>query len=274
MFMLWGDWERNGYHDSDFYAALWNTETQDCEVVQTGSTAYAGGVQVPQSVPWTDEQLELARQWLAKKIFVVLRAAEDRDVLTPNKIDKGDRVQLLEKHKNQAFTTIMVECPNCYGKGYWQNPHRSDDKRECFKCKGECVIQAKGEKIKGQWHRFEPGVVGSVLWSGAFGTFFKNGYNKPGRENITATIKLDDGRFMKAPLSKLRLAKSVDTDEAILQRSEELSYHMNPFSIIGGRGWWTHNFAAALMAKKTGILPTPESDVLVMVADDGPSSEE
>lgn len=262
MLMLWGDWEHNGYHDSDFFAAVWDTEKQECTTVQTGSTAYYGGNK-PDTVEWTDEQLELARKWLAGKIFGVIRAAEDRDILTPNKVERNDRVQLLEAHKNQAFTTVVVECPNCFGKGYWQNPNRDDDRRECFKCKGECVVQAKGEKIKGQWHRFDAGVVGTVVFAKAYGQFYSKGYNRPGRDNITATVKLDDGRYMKAPLSKLRLEKSPLSDTELQARAEDLSYHMNPFTILGGRGWWTHNYAAGLMAKKTGRLPTPQSEIVV-----------
>lgn len=43
----------------------------------------------------------------------------------------------------------------------------------------------------------------------------------------------------------------MDTDTAIMERAEELSYEMNPYSLLTNfKAWWTHNYAAGMMNRK------------------------
>lgn len=55
------------------------------------------------------------------------------------------------------------------------------------------------------------GEVGEVIWSGAFGTFYANGYNKVGRQNIRVGLRLSDGRVVFIGLKVCRLAREPKT---------------------------------------------------------------
>jgi hypothetical protein len=218
--MKWGSWEENGYHDSYFYIAAWHVEAGECVSLGDGATAYGGGGCQETFTPWTDTELERARLWLAGRVFEGIKAAELRDVLTPNKVQRGDPVALLVEHKN--------------------------------------AVKVNGEKVQGQWTRFPAGTVATVIRADAFGTFYRNGYNKPGRENTSAVCRLPDGGIMKAPLAKLRLAREPMTDSELQARAAELSYGMECKSLLTGHGgWWTANNAGNLMhAKRTAQRQT------------------
>ena len=237
-----GTWEDNGYHDSYFYASAWNSETNQVESIMTGATAFAGGPTIDWQ-PLTPEVLESARQWLEQAIFNTLRKAEDNDVLAPQNVEIGVRVQLLESHRNRP--TIKEDCPKCEG-GYWVNPKNSEDKRPCFSCDGVGFIAKTG---KGKLETFAEGTAGEVFWTGTPGrTFYRNGYNRPDRGTIQCKIKLDDGRLLKAPLSKLRLDKEPMSDEELQRRSLALSYSYRFNSACGMKAWSTTENAAAYAA--------------------------
>jgi hypothetical protein len=53
--------EANGYDDSDFFALVWDEETQICKEVQTGTTRFAWNEYV--TVDATDEVIEKARNY-------------------------------------------------------------------------------------------------------------------------------------------------------------------------------------------------------------------
>lgn len=210
--MQWGDWEENGYHDSYFYDAAWHVEAGKAIAIQTGATAYGGGVTV-EYAPWTDSELERARLWLAGKIAAMLTDAEHRAVMMPDSLNRGDLVMLTKEHKN--------------------------------------AVKVNGEKVKGEWTRFSAGTVAEVIRADAFGTFYRKGYNKPGRHNTSAVCRLPDGSIMKAPLEKLRLARDPLSEAELIERADKLSYGMECKSLLTGHsGWWSKNIAASLMNKK------------------------
>lgn len=62
------DWEVNGYSDSDWYMAYWNSETNQVETTVTGTTR--GGMDFDWSLyaDPTPEVVEASIEWLAKKI--------------------------------------------------------------------------------------------------------------------------------------------------------------------------------------------------------------
>lgn len=251
--MRWAEWEDNGYHDSYFHEIYWDADLQEAFQKEIGATAYGGGIQHWESVPWTAEELEKARLWHADKILAQLVKAEQDDVLTPNSIEKGDRVRLLERQRCKATAKTQEPCPKCNGSGEWVNPRNSEDRRICFACNGQKTVERRGDKLKNEdgkqvWEVFEKDTAGVVVWVGTFRTIYQKGYNRLGRSTLSCRVKADDGRTFAAPLSKLRLDKEPLTADELRQRADELSYEMNPKPHFSGHGGWlTNNQARACL---------------------------
>ena len=244
------EWEINGRDDSDFMMSIYNDETDKIETVCVGSTRYAGGFDYGNSIMPTAEVVEKARLVLVEYMFQALRSAEHRDVLTPDDVALETRVSLLEPHKNQTFKTSP--CVKCNGSGSWVNPKNPSDSRECFSCNGYGELQ--GEKIKDAngklvWDKFPAGLSGVVKYCGAYGTFYRTGYNQPGRGNRTVKFVTDEGKMVKAPLSKLRLAKEPMTDEVLRQRAESLSHGLHFGAMHPRFTWYDKNYAEMAVAK-------------------------
>lgn len=234
---LLGEWEDNGYHDSDFCAAIWDSETKSAEKVLVGSTRFAGGFEYPDTEELTEEVLEEARVWLENHIFDQLRAAEHRDIMEPDDAYAGLRIQLLEDHR--AKPKSCESCKKCGGSGAWVNPHRDDDIRDCFTCQGTGTTRprvVRGTKIG----TFDAGSRGKVLSCTAYGAFYRNGYNRRSRENRTCVIRLDSGIIIGIPLKKLRLEKEPVSDEELRKKACELSFHYNFNKACGMRAWGKH----------------------------------
>jgi hypothetical protein len=100
------DYERNGYDDSDFLAVYFNSETNQIEQSEIGSTRYAGGINFGDITIHKGgcpaDILELARQALAIHIFNVIKAAELRDVLEPQNAKHGDMMRVLRDSRKGA----------------------------------------------------------------------------------------------------------------------------------------------------------------------------
>lgn len=248
------EWEINGYNDSDFMMSVYNDETNKVEAVCVGSTRYAGGIDHGGALMPTVEIVEKARLVLKEYIFQKLRAAEHRDVLEPDDVQDESRVTLLEAHKNQVFKT--TPCSKCNGSGSWVNPKNSSDKRECFGCKGYGELQ--GEKIKDSngklvWDKFPAGLSGVVKYCGAYGKFYRNGYNQPGRFNRTVKFLTDEGKLIKAPLSKLRMEREPLTDEVLYEKAENLSHGLHFGSMYPKCAWYDKHYAADVVAKNREV---------------------
>ena len=54
------------------------------------------------------------------------------------------------------------------------------------------------------------GDTGRVFWTGHYGTFYRNGYNRPGRHNLRVGVRLADGSSIFVPASKLKLDEEPD----------------------------------------------------------------
>lgn len=201
------EWERNGYDDSDFYMIYLDRETGEVKQIEIGSTRYAGVINPPVFEEPTAEDADVSRRWLAKEIFMVLRQAEDRDILEPySKIEKGARVKLLKGHTFK-------------------------DKKH------DRVVEAK------------EGDAGTVVWTGNFGTFYRNGYSRPNRSNGRVGIKLDDGRVLFCPMTKVRMEQDPMSDEELRERAENLSWSGNFVKLFGG-AWATKNFVQRFFVNK------------------------
>lgn len=111
-------WEDNGYHDSYFYEAVWNDETCQVEGVQTGSTAYAGGIGGYPAIK-DENMLMQAITWLSEHIYKRIREAEYRDVLEPNEAPHGAEMQLLRDVKYKG--TVIPK--GTWGDVFWSQAY-------------------------------------------------------------------------------------------------------------------------------------------------------
>lgn len=71
------------------------------------------------------------------------------------------------------------------------------------------------------------GTVGEVFWTGTYGTFYRNGYNRPGRDNTRVGLRLRDGTKVFVALSACRKDREPDSDEALRTRASELARNRN-----------------------------------------------
>jgi hypothetical protein len=166
--------ERNGYHDSDFYAMVWNGEA--IRSVEYATTRFGGGGTA--RVDATAETVEAARAYVAKLLASRYTEAERRRLDEPVSLSKGERVRFLKK---VTFT---------------------DKKR------GGAKVTANA------------GETGVVIWAGHFGTFYRNGYNRPDRSNLRVGVKLDDGRVVFCGAVKLGLDAERTPEAELTARAE------------------------------------------------------
>jgi len=95
-------YERNGYHDSDFYAIVWNGV--HAEVIEYDTTRFAGGGWA--TVDATEEVQAAARAWYIERRIKWTIEDEKRNALVPQ---KGDQVRSLTKSgKNVGVTGVLA----------------------------------------------------------------------------------------------------------------------------------------------------------------------
>lgn len=245
-------WEENGYHDSYFYGVYYDGDKHELESVGLGATAYGGGIGFDNSYALpTPEILELARQLLAERIFVQIKAAEEMDIYRPGpaSVKLGRKFELLEPHS--YFARIPTTCDRCDGSGLWVNPKNIQDLRKCFSCDGlghskklGYVKDETGKRVKKTLPK------GTTIESTRdevvfFGTVYKNGYNRPHRFNTSVETKLS-GYRVRVPLEKLRQAKPPMSDAELKERAEKLSHDHQYAPLFGCKSWCCDNWAAAL----------------------------
>jgi hypothetical protein len=106
------------------------------------------------------------------------------------------------------------------------------------------------------------GTVGKVFWSGAFGQFFRNGYNRPGRENTRVGISLDDGSIAYVALSACRLNREPEGNESLRTRAHALAQNCEFSRMTGKRHAWDYeNYAKALFKKMNDATPMRYGDL-------------
>lgn len=201
------EWEVNGYNDSDFCEAHYNTETDKLEGVEVHSTRYAGlcaervaelaKVRHLSEAPM--EVIESIRRIIVGRIHRALMSAEERDC-KPENASNGNRLIL------------------------------NRDVRH----KGETLVK---------------GLAGTVFWCGAYGKFYKNGYNKPGRHNRRVGLALDDGRRVFVALSACDREKPAESSEVLLASAEKISWNVRVAEVVGCRAWLSHDYLTPMLKK-------------------------
>lgn len=260
------DWEINGYNDSDFMCSYYDDVANVIGFHEYGTTRFAAPTNIginpdgTTSVTVAGETLlmpnadvvEKARLALADRIFDRLQKADRKLVDEPDYADlfQGMRVRLTENVRMQVRES--APCNKCSGSGKWINPRNANDKRDCFACKGSgqhVGAKVKGDNGKQAWDNLPAGLTGVVVDWKAFGQFYANGYNKPGRHNTTVQFRTDDGKLVRAGLSKLRLDQDYKDDSYLQGKAEELSFNYQFSALYPRHAWDTHNFAAQVAKK-------------------------
>lgn len=255
------DWEINGYDDSDFMCSYYDDKANKVLTFCYGTTRAAAATNIgigPDGktsvvvdgehlmLP-TAEVVEKARLVLAEYIYQTIKEADKRTVDEPGmtQLRAGLRVKLISDVRMQVKKT--EPCQKCGGSGNWTNPRNPADKRPCFNCKGTGQWtggKATGEDGKTIWEKLPAGLSGEVVDWKSFGTFYRSGYNTPGRDNTTVQFKTDSGRIVRASLSKLRLDRDYQDDQALRQKAESLSLNLQFSKFYPRHAWDTRNYAA------------------------------
>lgn len=192
-------WEENGYHDSYFYAAVWDTETREQTEIPEGATAWGGWHK--QELPLLNYSPEALAQW---REWAISRASE--------MIHEADRKEALEPDSAPIGSDLVLT-------------------RDCR-------------------HRGEPttpkGSIGRVFWAKAYGTFYRNGYNRPGRDNIRVGLELTNGDRVFVPLSACRQNREPEPLQAIAERLRETG--VNPAPLTTCRAWLSDDYTTVKRA--------------------------
>lgn len=88
------DREENGYHDSDFYAVVWDEIEQRCKKIEYNTTRFAGGGSC--SIDATEEVKQKAQEWLEEYYFRTLLDKSKRQSKMP---EEGKRVRVVRGRK-------------------------------------------------------------------------------------------------------------------------------------------------------------------------------
>ncbi len=251
-YYLMDEWEHSGRDDSDWYAVVYCSEEDTLQRYEIGSTRYANAL--PCNPPrihrqidgeWTEFVLEKpseeilvkARACLVRDYLIGMIQKSEQDKifrLKPERVGAGKKVVFTEDHKNQVKTCQTKPCEKCQG-GYWINPRNSEDKRPCFTCKGAGVIKFDFQKAKVNdkvvWKKIALGTKAEIVSLRSYGKFYKSGYNQPNEHNTTALVRLEDGSEAFVPLSKLRLAEEMPTEEKIKKKAEAIASQGGAFYI-------------------------------------------
>lgn len=241
-------WEDNGYHDSYFYGVYYDDATENLHEISLGATAYAGGIGfTDEYLMPTPEVAEKARLILKEYIYASLFAADRRDVNTPfHSIVPGRRLVLIADHS--FFRRETEPCRKCNGTGYWVNPRKDSDKRECFGCRGKGVrvggyVHAHGSSGKRVKETLKAGTKVEARSEPLFyGTTYRNGYNRPMRGNTSVQVVVDD-QAVKIPTEKLSLDRPYAAEAALDLQAEQLSHEHNYGAVFGCKAWMTENWA-------------------------------
>lgn len=106
--------------------------------------------------------------------------------------------------------------------------------------RGDVLVTLKAgtfkDKRTGTQIPYEAGEVGTVVWAGAFGKFYRNGYNKIGRHNLRVGLKFEDGRVVFIGLKDCKTARQYATDEALRAKAEAFASQGRYVSLFAAAG--------------------------------------
>lgn len=239
-------WEQNGYSDSDFYTAWWDSETDTIGSTMVWSTRFAGGtsedfgVRVDASDPILVKAYEALEKYIRRALVAdYIRRHNEPDV---EDLRVGMTCETTRKVK---CANRSDSCPKCNGTGHWVNPRNSADKRKCFGCGG------KGANKSGGWLQIPAGTVIIVDSWESYGKFYANGYNKRDRGNTTVTGKLVNGTVVTVKLENLKQAGDPPMEEDFREKAHSLACNGQFQAATGVKcAWLSEHFAPCPQAFK------------------------
>jgi hypothetical protein len=196
------------WDDSDEVATVWHDGAPKevlCSSTRFGAPTW-GSIEV--EVDATPEVVASYQGWKDAESRRLRMEADSKRVLTPQPHDlqPGIKVRTLRDSKSQQ--AAQTTCDRCNGSGKWVNPRNEHDARECFACRGAGIKvggKLTGDNGKPVWRKLPAGTTGEVMTWESYGTFYRNGYNKPDRENTTVRMRLETGEVVPVKLEALRL---------------------------------------------------------------------
>lgn len=187
------EWEHNGYDDSDFYRAMYDPNTGELRKVETWTTRFACHAPLPYVVPedWTGG-------WVP--------------YIPPSKVPES----IWQRAEQALAETIYQLIRSAEHRAILQP---QDAKR------GDVLRLTEAHNSRKTKQVLPAGTQIRVNDCSAFGTFYRNGYNHPNRENrsIVGTVLGHPETLVRVPLSKCRLDREPESDESLRQRANELA---------------------------------------------------
>ena len=236
-------WEINGYSDSDWHTAIFDTETQTFSAPLVGSTRFGGGFQragekVAPNHPGILQAYKALEEFILNALYDVNKVVHNSP--EPDHLYEGLVLEVNVACKFQAKE--HEPCKKCNGTGKWINPKNHTDIRDCFTCSGKGYHEKKKEKI--EWVYVPVGTHVVVKNWRSFGKFYSNGYNHPDRSNTTVYGVDKDGNHIQVGLKNCKLVGEVPEKESFREKAHKLACDGQFQSATGTRcAWLTEHYA-------------------------------
>jgi len=181
-----GEFERNGYNDSDFFCIYYDEKNNMIKCQEIGSTRYPGGTDIGELKKHrlTPEILEKARQCFEDYVYEKMVEMSKKRVAEPS-------IGVFETHMHNEVEAIT-------------------DIRKKGSDKKFYIIPA-GTKFE---------VIGKPT---SFGTFYRNGYNKPDRKNSSIACRTLEGDNIYLPCCKLKLSDKYLLPNEVVRRISKIT---------------------------------------------------
>lgn len=220
LYAISAEWEHNGYDDSDFYRAMYDPNTDSLQKVETHSTRYGCGhfavvtkdyaskhdlhgyinhTYNPETRQYDLEngiQVGLPVTW-----FVMPQDTPERVYQRAEQLLAESIYQLIRSAEHRDILT----------------PENAEQ--------GDVLRLSEAHKSRKAGQTLPVGTRIRVNECTAFGTFYRNGYNHPGRHNrsVVGTVVGHPETLVRVPLAKCRLDQEPMPDEQLRQRAVELA---------------------------------------------------
>lgn len=206
------EWEHNGRDDSDFYQIIYDPNQDQLIKYQTYTTRFGCGWFATVTADYVKRNNLSIYQTLSDGKALVTLPVEPFVPLnrTPEEILRRAEQLLADiifnLIRNAEHNDIFEPNDAQFGQRLrLTEPHTYRDTKT-----GKRTLISAGD-------------TGEVFWVGAFGTFYRNGYNHAGRHNRRVGLRLANGSRVFVPLKKCRLDKEPLTDDQLRERSVQLA---------------------------------------------------
>lgn len=220
LFAVSAEWEHNGYDDSDFYRAMFDWHTGELKKVETHSTRYGCGY-------FAVVTKEYAQR---NKLYGYVNhaynpATQKFDI--ENGIQVGLPVQWFVT-PSAVPESVLSRAEAALAELIYRQLRAADD-RDIFEPqnaeRGQVLRLTEPHNSRKTKQTLPAGTKIRVNDCSAFGTFYRNGYNHPSRENrsVIGTVLGHPETLLRVPLAKCRLDKEPLSDLELRQRAAELA---------------------------------------------------